>query len=230
MKLTPAMTYAQGKEQVITLVDQERTDMALAKQSLKVAVKPAMQPEAQHDFSMSSNHVTMTRDAYDSMVAAAAASVYVPARQQRLSPREGVRADVGSGLCFRCKRPGHQIKDCPQRPSSQQQSTRPAFIRPTAAQNEQIQAFLRGESRQLGNQSTSRKRGVDGAEAEGAPTWKKSATPGWVPRGTKPTAAVSVESDADQVDELIGAAGVINENGDDDFDAEVYRPDGYHSD
>ncbi len=50
-----------------------------------------------------------------------------------------------------------------------------------------------------------------------------------MPRGTRPIATASVESDADQVDDFIGAAGVVDD-GDDDFDAEVYRPEGYHSD
>ena len=45
-----------------------------------------------------------------------------------------------------------------------------------------------------------------------------------MPRGSKPTAAASVESDEVQGDELMGAAGVFAEEDDDDFDPEVYRP------
>ena len=233
MKLTPAMTYELGKEQVLTLVDQERTEMALAKRTGKATIKSTGEPIVPQDFSMTVNTVSMSREEYDDMVAAAAAgTAYGPARAQTGS-------DMIRGVCFLCKLPGHRKWECPLRvrqmstrteviqSQPQPQSNRPAFVKPTAAQNELIQAYLRGETTQLGQltgQSSSRKRGAVEKETSEAPPWKRTSTPGWVPRGSKPTAAASVESDEVKGDEFMGAAGVFTEDDDDDFDPEVYRP------
>ena len=103
MKLTLAMTYELGKEQVLTLVDQERTDMALVKRSDKVVIKPVVQPIIQHDFSMSSNHVKMTRDEYDALVVAAAGPADIPVRQNNTSTYgEARRKRFNDGLCLLC--------------------------------------------------------------------------------------------------------------------------------
>ena len=49
-----------------------------------------------------------------------------------------------------------------------------------------------------------------------------------MPRGTKPTATVNVASDDPKDDELIGAAGLFD--GEEDFDPNVFRPDGESAD
>jgi hypothetical protein len=133
-----------------------------------------------------------------------------------------MRSDYRDGLCFTCKKPGHQQRDCPERPK---QHKKYAFIKPTSAQNEQFQAFLRSQQT---SQPTTRKRAFEDPELSGSPAWKKSATLGWVPRGTKPTAMANVASDDPQDDELLGAAGLFE--GEEDFDPNVYRPDGAYSD
>jgi hypothetical protein len=215
MKLSINMTYVQGKEQVVLLVEQERIELALGNLVSKLVVKPVAQPVIEHDFSMSSNNVTLTRDEYEAMVAAAAQTASTPytAKRSSTNPRNGV--------CFRCGQAGHQIKDCPR----QQPLRKPTFIRPTSEQNETFQAYLRNQqARQSGQQAqfNSRKRTANETDASGAPAWKK---PQWPPKGTKPIVAVSVESDADQFEEFIGAAGVVEADGDVDFDPEVYRPE-----
>ena len=68
----------------------------------------------------------------------------------------------------------------------------------------------------------SRTRSAVDAEVRGVPAYKK---PQWPPKGTKPIVAVSVESDVNQFEEFIGAAGVIGEDSDGDFDPEHYRPE-----
>jgi hypothetical protein len=169
---------------------------------------------------MSSNNVILAKDEYEEMVAAAAGTVYGPSRDfsRSTSLRERLR--------FSCGKPGHLSKDCKNRP----QVVKPAFIRPTAEQNVQFQAYLRNQqAKQDGQQGnlTTRKRWANEAEASGAPALKKSQ---WPPKGTKPVVAASVECDVNQFEEFIGAAGVLGADDDDDFDPEVYRPEeGYSS-
>jgi len=95
MKLDVNMNYAAGKEQVIRLVDQERTDLALARATVKGVSRSEVQPVVQHDFSLSSNHVTITMEMYEAMVAAAAAGIpYNAAKPQILA------SNVRTGVCF----------------------------------------------------------------------------------------------------------------------------------
>jgi hypothetical protein len=95
MKLNISMTNAQGKEQVVLLVEQQRTELALGMMVPKATVTPVLLPNIQHDFSMSSNNVRLTWDEYEKMVAAAAdATLYGPSRQPQRN------ANRKEGLCF----------------------------------------------------------------------------------------------------------------------------------